>query len=79
MNQNIINIITERYNTLSKGHKAIANFVLENYDKAAYMNVEQLSRVTGVSEATVVRFSAEMAGSLPLINAFFCRIAVKHP
>ncbi len=60
MDQNIINIITERYNTLSKGHKAIANFVLENYDKAAYMNVEQLSRVTGVSEATVVRFSAEM-------------------
>lgn len=60
MNQSIISIITERYNSLSKGHKAIARFVLENYDKAAYMNVEQLSRVTGVSEATVVRFSAEL-------------------
>ena len=60
MSQNVINTITERYDRLSKGHKAIARFVLENYDKAAYMNVEQLSDVTGVSEATVVRFSAEM-------------------
>ncbi len=60
MNQNVISLITERYDSLSKGHKAIARFVLENFDKAAYMNVEQLSHMTGVSEATVVRFSAEM-------------------
>ncbi len=60
MSQNIITTITERYDKLSKGHKTIARFVIENYDKAAYMNVEQLSRITGVSEATVVRFSAEM-------------------
>ncbi len=60
MNRNIISLITERYDKLSKGHKAIARFVIENYDKAAYMNVEQLSDVTGVSEATVVRFSAEL-------------------
>jgi len=57
---NIISLITERFDTLSKGHKTIARFVMEHYDKAAYMNVEQLSDVTGVSEATVVRFSAEL-------------------
>jgi len=60
MSQNIISQITEKYDKLSKGHKAIARFVIENYDKAAYMNVEQLSQITGVSEATVVRFSSEM-------------------
>ncbi len=60
MNQNIISIITNHYDKLSKGHKTIARFVIENFDKAAYMNVEQLSHVTGVSEATVVRFSAEL-------------------
>ena len=60
MSQNIISKITEKYDKLSKGHKAIARFVIENYDKVAYMNVEQLSQITGVSEATVVRFSAEM-------------------
>ena len=60
MSQNIINHIIEKYDKLSKSHKAIARFVIENYDKAAYMNVEQLSQITGVSKATVVRFSAEM-------------------
>ena len=60
MSHNIITHITEKYDKLSKSHKAIARFVIENYDKAAYMNVEQLSQITGVSEATVVRFSAEM-------------------
>ncbi len=60
MSQNIISHITEKYDKLSKSHKAIARFVIENYDKAAYMNVEQLSQITGVSEATVVRFSSEM-------------------
>ena len=56
MSHNIITHITEKYDKLSKSHKAIARFVIENYDKAAYMNVEQLSQITGVSEATVVRF-----------------------
>lgn len=60
MSHNIITHITEKYDKLSKSHKAIARFVIENYDKAAYMNVEQLSQITGVSEATVVRFSTEM-------------------
>ncbi|MBE7048584.1 MAG: MurR/RpiR family transcriptional regulator [Ruminococcaceae bacterium] len=60
MNQNIISRITDHFEKLSKSHKAIARFVLEHFDKAAYMNVEQLSRVTGVSEATVVRFSSEL-------------------
>ena len=60
MNQSIISTITERFDSLSKGHKAIARFVLDHYDKVDYMNVEQLSRETGVSEATVVRFSAEL-------------------
>lgn len=60
MNQSIISTITERFDSMSKGHKAIARFVLDHYDKVAYMNVEQLSHETGVSEATVVRFSAEL-------------------
>lgn len=52
--------IESLYHTMSKSHKIIADFVLKNYDKAAYMNVGQLSEKTGVSEATVVRFSAEI-------------------
>lgn len=52
--------IEKLYNKMSKGQKAIADYVLKNYDKAAFMNVGQLSEKTGVSEATVVRFSAEI-------------------
>lgn len=57
---NVISKITAAYDGLSKSHKAIARYVLENFDKAAYLNVEQLSRESGVSEATVVRFSSEL-------------------
>lgn len=57
---NVISKITMAYENLSKSHKAIAKYVIENFDKAAYLNVEQLSQMSGVSEATVVRFSAEL-------------------
>ncbi len=44
----------------SKGQKRIARYILANYDKAAYMRAAQISKVTGVSESTVVRFAVEM-------------------
>ncbi len=56
----IISQIEKKYPTMSKSHKLLSDFIKENYDKAAFMNVEQLSAATGVSEATVVRFSAEL-------------------
>ncbi len=56
----IIKQIEQNFSDFSKGHKLIAEFIRENYDKAAYMNVEQLSASVGISEATVVRFSAEL-------------------
>lgn len=56
----VISQIEQKYSSMSKRHKVLSDFVRNNYDKAAFMNVEQLSRATGVSEATVVRFSAEL-------------------
>ncbi len=56
----VITKIETAYPDMSKGHKAIARFVLEHFDKAAFMNVSRLSETTGVSEATVVRFSTEL-------------------
>lgn len=44
--------------TLSKGHKKIANAVLHEYEKVAYMTASGLGRKVGVSESTVVRFAA---------------------
>ena len=45
---------------LSKGQKQIARFILEHYDKAAFMTASRLGVTVGVSESTVVRFATEL-------------------
>lgn len=42
---------------MSKGQKLIAQFIIDNYDKAAFMTASKLGIKVGVSESTVVRFA----------------------
>lgn len=58
--QSTIELIEERLPMMSKGHKAIANYIIKDYDKAAYMTASKLGEETGVSESTVVRFTTEL-------------------
>jgi len=51
--------IAQNYQQLSKGHKKIADYILREYDKAAFMTAAALGEAVGVSESTVVRFAAE--------------------
>ena len=44
----------------SKGQKQIARYILEHYDKAAFMTASRLGVTVGVSESTVVRFATEL-------------------
>ena len=60
MNQDILALIQENMNTFSKGQKRIAAFILDSYDKAAFMTASRLGKKVGVSESTVVRFAAEL-------------------
>lgn len=60
MNHDILTMIRENMHTFSKGQKKIANFILESYDKAAFMTASRLGKKVGVSESTVVRFAAEL-------------------
>ncbi len=46
--------------SFSRGQRQIANFIHDNYDKAAYMTAAKLGSVVRVSESTVVRFANEM-------------------
>lgn len=46
--------------TFSKGQKLIAHFILDSYDKAAFMTASKLGKTVHVSESTVVRFAAEL-------------------
>lgn len=58
--KDLIFIIKNEYPRLSKGQKLIANFILECYDKAAFMTAASLGNSIGVSEATVVRFACRL-------------------
>lgn len=46
--------------TFSKGQRAIAKYIEEHYDKAAFMTASKLGATVGVSESTVVRFATEV-------------------
>jgi len=52
--------IRNTYASLSKGQKKIANAILNDYDKAAYLTAARLGDMVGVSESTVVRFAGEL-------------------
>ncbi len=60
MTKSILNKIDALYSRLSKGHKKIADYIIENYDKAAFMTAAKLGETVGVSESTVVRFATEL-------------------
>lgn len=60
MDKDILAVITKENSGFSKGQKIIAKFILENYDKAAFMTAGKLGKTVGVSESTVVRFAAEL-------------------
>ena len=59
--KDIIARIQSLYPTLSKGHKRIADFVCQQYEKAAFMTAAKLGEEVGVSESTVVRFAYELS------------------
>ncbi|MCD8007789.1 MAG: MurR/RpiR family transcriptional regulator [Clostridiales bacterium] len=60
MANDILATIQENMPHFSKGQKLIANFILNSYDKAAFMTASKLGRTVNVSESTVVRFAAEL-------------------
>ena len=60
MTENLITLLEARMSSFSKGQKLIANFLIHNYDKAAYMTASKLGVLVGVSESTVVRFAIEL-------------------
>ena len=53
-------MIEEGMPGFSKGQKRIANYILNHYDKAAYMTASKMGQLVGVSESTVVRFAIEL-------------------
>ena len=61
--KDLMRLIQSKYIRLSKGQKLIAEYILKNYDKAAFMTAAKLGVAVGVSESTVVRFASEVGFS----------------
>lgn len=60
MKRNLLAEIEAGIPSFSKGQKLISAYILENYDKAAYMTASKLGSIVHVSESTVVRFAIEL-------------------
>ncbi|MBE5915414.1 MAG: MurR/RpiR family transcriptional regulator [Pseudobutyrivibrio ruminis] len=53
----LVSKINEYYGKMSKGQKLLANYIMDNYDKAVFLTAAKLGEIIGVSESTVVRFA----------------------
>ncbi len=60
MNKDILSVLESLAPTFSKGQRRIAAYILDEYDKAAFMTASKLGKKVGVSESTVVRFAVEL-------------------
>ncbi len=60
MENDILSVIEREVPGFSKGQRVIAKYILDNYDKAAFMTAGKLGKTVGVSESTVVRFASEL-------------------
>ena len=60
MSRDIMTALQERSPSFSKGQRRIAQYIMDYYDKAAFMTANRLGKNVGVSESTVVRFAVEL-------------------
>lgn len=60
MEKDIIAILSEKSVHFSKRQRAVADYICEHPDMAAFMTAELLAQAVGVSESTVVRFALEL-------------------
>ena len=56
----LIKKIQDNYGGFSKGQRTIAGFIINHYEKAAYMTAAKIGETVNVSESTVVRFASAL-------------------
>ncbi len=60
MSTDVFSLLRQHERNFSKGQRAIARYITECYDKAAFMTASKLGKTVEVSESTVVRFAVEL-------------------
>lgn len=63
MSGDLLKRLEDGMSVFSKGQRSIAVYILEHYEKAAYLTAARLGALVGVSESTVVRFATELGFS----------------
>ena len=58
--RNIVQVIRDKYDSLSDTYKKIADFILHNAEMATFASLDELSKQIGVSDATLIRFAREL-------------------
>ncbi|WP_051534147.1 MurR/RpiR family transcriptional regulator [Desulfitibacter alkalitolerans] len=52
--------IKNQFHKMSIAHKMLAEYLLENYEKAAFLTAARLGAIVGTSESTVIRFASTL-------------------
>ena len=60
MSNDILSMLESSASGFSKGQRRIAQYIVDEYDKAAFMTAARLGKTVGVSESTVVRFAVSL-------------------
>lgn len=55
--------IKEKYDTLPRNHKKVADYFTDNFDRIPFLNVQDIAKSTGTSVASVVRFAQRIGFS----------------
>jgi DNA-binding MurR/RpiR family transcriptional regulator len=58
--QDISQVISDRFEGLTKSEKEIANFIRKNPEESGFLSAGEIARQLGLSEATMVRFARSM-------------------
>ena len=61
MSKDLLSRISADMPHFSKGQKLIARYLIDHYDKAAFMTASKMGATVGVSESTVVRLHPNWA------------------
>lgn len=58
--KDIVSQIRENYNSFSKRHRILADYILDNPGDVAFLSINELSQATGISPATITRFAHKL-------------------
>lgn len=54
--RDVFSLIREKYDTFSKSHRRLADYIMNNPADAAFQSINEFGRATGISPATITRF-----------------------